>query len=42
VDPSFKSGLLDALVTAPPGDAKQLAFLGNIQRILDEGQFVAT
>jgi hypothetical protein len=29
-------------VTAPPGDAEQLAFLGNIQRILDEGQFVAT
>jgi hypothetical protein len=29
-------------MTAPPGDQGQLEFLQHVQRILDEGEFVAT
>jgi hypothetical protein len=29
-------------MTAPPGDRGQLDFLQHLQRIFDEGEFVAT
>ena len=29
-------------MTAPPGDRGQLEFLQQVQRIFDEGEFVAT
>ncbi len=29
-------------MTAPPGDRGQLDFLQHVQRIFDEGEFVAT
>ena len=29
-------------MTAPPGDRGQLEFLQHVQRIFDEGEFVAT
>ena len=29
-------------MTAPPGDRGQLDFLRHVQRIFDEGEFVAT
>ncbi len=32
----------DSQMTAPPGDRGQLDFLQHVQRIFDEGEFVAT
>jgi len=42
MDHSGSRGLLEQTVTRAPNDAEQLAFLQRIQKVLDEGQFVAT